>query len=342
MKGVRFLFIAIAAMLAWSVTACDNGHEEPDQIETPEGPDDPDNPDNPDDGGATDSVAKKDLNIYDFNGYYFKGLDDRYKEENSYKNKSANIVYSPIKDRKDKLLGMIITLDSFNAGSVTLYTDTYRTDIGSSENDNFEVNDDGTLSNIMYKKHKFSDGITFTSIEDYTITFNFEYDEGRLIKVESKIDFTEEFWSQYQEINPTFYTSLTQSVYNLKWVGDNLTEIDYLYDYTSYTNDEFSTHKTSDARYFIEYGNEVNPALQYPYSLANIFTASSSLDLAPLVGFVGNGPAYLPVNISYIASDDKSDSYDISFLTGDVQGMPCILKETFNDHAYTYKYGLPF
>lgn len=315
MKEIKWVIMMMAVILAGGMVSCDKDKDEPEQ----------------------DSGKEKIgfLNLYDFNGYYlseFRSDNSRYFEV-SYAPMDVNGVegsliclYSFIEMQEG------IGYDTFSSGlQIALNTATNKMTslVGSysklKEGSGFEINKSGNLSSIVYH------------INGSLKSFKFTYDDSeRLVGIEMEYNQT---FDNYTDLSSYRNAYILKETYTLTWEGDNITEINKARHRLYYREGALYAEYTSDEQYVITYGEEKNPARQYMYSLSSIFINDPTMNICPMIGMIGEGPENLPLNITHTENDSKQETYDIGFLTGDVNGKNGILQERIKNKNYKYSYG---
>lgn len=324
MKGKKFFVIfSLLTLCTGAFSACDQ---------------DPDPPRYPD-IIEPDYTTSKEINVFKFNGYYLKGIND-----------NISISYATVRDTLMRGNEIKITVGE-GVSYPIFYTAIFNslTDKLSWENVNtnpylpynpynssFNLTDQGYLSYLSFIKSQSNVGSSLYWGESHDYSWNLSYDNaGRLIGIDHTDIYDYSDGRHYEE-DKTYRNDTIRERLTVKWENDNLKEILIQKHTIRTTNGVFVEETTNNSKYVISYSNNENPARQYPVCLSYSLFADNTLRVFPLIGFLGNGPAYLPSNIRYISDDVETLNYSLDFVTGDVHGTEAILEES-NDRGY-YKY----
>lgn len=321
MKGKKFFVIfSLLTLCTGAFSACDQ---------------DPDPPRYPD-IIEPDYTTSKEINVFKFNGYYLKGLND-----------NISISYATVRDTLMRGNEIKISVDRnlfhpvFNSLTNILSWDhiVYNPYDGDISNSSFSLTDQGTLSNLSYTRSISYVGTSAISYAKNNYSWHFSYDEsGRLIGIEHTNIYASEDGRRYEE-EIEFQNDTLQSKYTLKWENENITEISILSHSIKTKDGVLEEDATKNSVYKISYSDMLNPARQYPVRFSYLLVSDDTLRLLPLIGFLGNGPAYLPSSIRYSVDGEEDFNCSIEFVKfviGDVHGTEAILEES-NDRGY-YKY----
>lgn len=327
MKDLQYsILMAMAFLMAMGFTSCDNSKDEPE--------------------GDAGQTEKGSINLYDFNGYFLSELtaDKKKRFELSYDSVSNNDIhgvavgiYSFIGTNEflgqgSLGYGLKISLNTAT-NSISSLKDSYLDPKAGSD---FELNNAGNLSWLTYKTTESFSYNSGSAHSDYQKSYKFYYDDSeRLVRIE--VEFIKDYSDITHGVSSKTKKIITET-YILNWSEGNIKNIDKQRQYTYYDEGELRSEDFTETQYAIAYGEEKNPALQYMYTLSSIFMNDPTLNICPLTGMTGNGPEYLPVNISYTTDDGASGSNDLRFVTGDVNGRNGILEEITEDEKFIYCY----